>query len=78
MKKEFLLIALGLTSLTGCQTKEETSQRINSELEKVSQTPTTNTVPVMADCYDISITPERVETVDPATGEKTLHVKDVQ
>jgi hypothetical protein len=78
MRKEILMVALGLTSLAGCQTAEEKNQRVDNELQKINQTPTTNTLPVMADCYDISIRPERIEAVDPATGDKVIHVKNGQ
>jgi len=78
MRKELLMAALGLTTLTGCQSRQEKDQRINKELNRVNQTSTTNELPVMANCYKISIVPEREESVDKDTGDKTINIKEMK
>lgn len=75
MKREFLVAALGMSMLTGCETDKEQKKGIDNKLKELKQTPKTNAQPIMADCYAISIQPARIETIDPVTGLKTLSVK---
>ena len=75
MKKELLLAAMGMSMLTGCETEKEQKKGIDNKLKELKQTPKTNALPIMADCYAISIQPARIEAIDPVTGLKTLTVK---
>ena len=75
MKKELLLAAIGSSLLSGCETEKEQKKEVDQKLKEIKQTPTTNQIPVMADCYAISIQPDRIEKIDPDTGVKTLSVK---
>jgi hypothetical protein len=78
MRREFLLSALGLSMLSGCETEQVQKKEVDQKLKEIKQTPTTNQIPVMADCYAKVIQPARVEKVDPATGMKTLSAKSTQ
>jgi hypothetical protein len=78
MRREFLLSALGLSMLSGCETEKDQKKEVDQKLKEIKQTPTTNQIPVMADCYAMSILPDRVEKVDPDSGQKTLSVKPPQ
>jgi hypothetical protein len=75
MKKELIIAATGIALLTGCETDKEQKKGIDNKLKELKQSPKTNTLPIMADCYAISIQPARRETIDPVTGLKTLSVK---
>lgn len=75
MKKELMLAAMGVSLLAGCETDKEQKKGIDNKLKELKQTPKTNALPIMADCYAISIQPARIETIDPVTGLKTLSVK---
>ncbi|MEI7947308.1 MAG: hypothetical protein WCJ02_11445 [bacterium] len=75
MKTELLVAALGMSMLTGCETDKDQKKGIDKRLKELKQTPKTNDLPIMADCYAISIQPARIETIDPVSGQKTLSVK---
>ncbi len=75
MRREFLISALGLSMLPGCETEQGQKKEVDQRLKELKTTPKTNEFPVMADCYAMSILPDRVEKVDPDTGHKTLSVK---
>lgn len=75
MKTELLVAALGMSMLTGCETDKDHKKGIDNKLKELKQTPKTNDLPIMADCYAISIQPARIETIDPVSGQKTLSVK---
>jgi len=75
MRREFLLSALGLSMLAGCQSEQEQKKEVDKQLKELKATPKTNDIPIMAMCYDIAVKLARVEKVDPATGMKTLTVK---
>jgi hypothetical protein len=78
MRREFLLSALGLSMLSGCETDQVQKKEVDQRLKELKTTPKTNELPVMADCYAMSILPDRVEKVDPDSGQKTLSVKPPQ
>jgi hypothetical protein len=78
MRREFLLSALGLSMLSGCQTEQEQKKEVDKQLKELKTTPKTNEFPVMADCYAKVVQPSRVEKVDPDTGLKTLSAKSTQ
>lgn len=75
MRREFLLSALGLSMLSGCETDREQKKEVDQRLKELKTTPKTNELPVTADCYARVIQLDRVEKVDPDTGMKTLSVK---
>lgn len=75
MKKELIIAATGIALLTGCETDKEQKKGIDNKLKELKHSPKTNTQPIMADCYAISIQPARIETIDPESGLKTLSVK---
>jgi PBP1b-binding outer membrane lipoprotein LpoB len=75
MKKELLLVAIGISFISGCQTEQERKKEVDQRLKELKATPKTNDIPIMAMCYDIAIKPARIEKVDPGTGMKTLSVK---
>jgi len=75
MRREFLLSALGLSMVAGCETNKEQKKEIDHQLKELKTTPKTNELPVMADCYARVIQLDRVEKVDPDTGVKTLSIK---
>lgn len=76
MKKELIIAAMGIALLAGCETDKDQKKGIDKRLKELKQTPKTNDLPIMADCYAISIQPARIETIDPVTGLKTLSVKN--
>lgn len=76
MKEELLVAALGMSMLAGCETEKEQKKDIDKKLKELRNTPKTNDLPIMADCYAISIQPARIEAIDPVTGVKTLSVKN--
>jgi hypothetical protein len=78
MRREFLLSALGLSMLSGCETEQGRKKEIDHQLKEFKTTPKTNELPVTADCYARVIQLDRVEKVDPDTGMKTLSVKPPQ
>jgi protein involved in sex pheromone biosynthesis len=78
MKKELIMAATGVALLSGCETEKDQKKEVDQKLKEIKQTPTTNQIPVMADCYAMSILPDRVEKVDPDSGQKTLSVKPPQ
>jgi uncharacterized lipoprotein len=75
MRREFLLSALGLSMLSGCETNKEQKNEVDQRLKELKTTPKTNELPITADCYSISIQPDRVEKIDPVSGEKTLTIR---
>jgi hypothetical protein len=75
MRREFLLSALGLSMLSGCETNKEQKKEIDHQLKELKENPKTNDIPITADCYARSVSAERIELIDFETGKKTLSVK---
>lgn len=75
MKKELIIAATGIALLSGCETDKEKKQSIDNKLKELKTTPKTNDLPIMADCYAISIQAARIETIDPVSGEKMLTIR---